>query len=79
MLEELKKEQNTNAHLQRMRKNMEQTIKDLQERLNEAERTSLTGSRKQIQKLESRVRICLGNYRFLTILISNTVILRCHM
>ncbi|XP_040836853.1 myosin-15 [Ochotona curzoniae] len=55
MLEELKKEQNTNAHLQRMRKNMEQTIKDLQERLNEAERTSLTGSRKQIQKLESRV------------------------
>ncbi|XP_058517264.1 myosin-15 [Ochotona princeps] len=56
MSEELKKEQNTNAHLQRMRKNMEQTIKDLQERLNEAERTSLTESRKQIQKLESRVR-----------------------
>ncbi|XP_069928134.1 myosin-15 [Oryctolagus cuniculus] len=56
MSEELKKEQNANAHLQKIRKNMEQTIKDLQERLTEAEQNSLTGSRKQIQKLESKVR-----------------------
>ncbi|XP_070098947.1 myosin-15 [Equus caballus] len=56
MSEELKKEQDTNAHLERMRKNMEQTIKDLQKRLDEAEQTALLGSRKQIQKLESRVR-----------------------
>ncbi|ELV09780.1 Myosin-15 [Tupaia chinensis] len=54
--EELKKEQDTNAHLERMRKNMEQTIKDLKKRLDEAEQTALTGTRKQIQKLESRVR-----------------------
>ncbi|XP_014647754.1 PREDICTED: myosin-15 [Ceratotherium simum simum] len=56
MSEELKKEQDTNAHLEKMRKNMEQTIKDLQKRLDEAEQTALMGSRKQIQKLESRVR-----------------------
>ncbi|XP_027269159.1 myosin-15 [Cricetulus griseus] len=55
-LEELKKEQDTNAHLQKMRKNMEQTIKDLQKRLDEAEQTTVLGSKKQIQKLESRVR-----------------------
>uniref|UniRef100_H0V075 Myosin heavy chain 15 n=1 Tax=Cavia porcellus TaxID=10141 RepID=H0V075_CAVPO len=56
MSEDLKKEQNTNAHLQRMRKNMEQTIKDLHKRLDEAEQTALMGSKKQTQKLESRVR-----------------------
>ncbi|KAJ1071243.1 hypothetical protein K5549_021025, partial [Capra hircus] len=56
MSEALKKEQDTNAHLERMRKNMEQTIKDLQERLNDAEQTAIMGNRKQIQKLESRVR-----------------------
>lgn len=55
-LEELKKEQDTNAHLEKMRKNMEQTIKDLQKRLDEAEHTTVMGSKKQIQKLESRVR-----------------------
>ncbi|XP_048201768.1 myosin-15 [Perognathus longimembris pacificus] len=56
MSEELKKEQDTNAHLGKMRMNMEQTIRDLQKRLDEAEQTSLLGSRKQIQKLESKVR-----------------------
>uniref|UniRef100_A0A0G2JY53 Myosin, heavy chain 15 n=2 Tax=Rattus norvegicus TaxID=10116 RepID=A0A0G2JY53_RAT len=56
MWEELKKEQDTNAHLERTRKNMEQTIKDLQKRLDEAEQTAVVGSKKQIQKLESRVR-----------------------
>lgn len=61
MSEELKKEQDTNAHLERMRKSMEQTIKDLQKRLDEAEQTAVLGSKKQIQKLESRVGVCLGN------------------
>ncbi|XP_036059323.1 myosin-15 [Onychomys torridus] len=55
MLEELKKEQDTSAHLEKMRKNMDQTIKDLQKRLDEAEQTATLGSKKQIQKLESRV------------------------
>ncbi|NWY45262.1 MYH7 protein, partial [Sylvia atricapilla] len=56
MAEELKKEQDTCAHLERMKKNMEQTIKDLQTRLDEAEQIALKGGKKQIQKLETRVR-----------------------
>uniref|UniRef100_A0A8C2I289 Myosin-7B n=1 Tax=Cyprinus carpio TaxID=7962 RepID=A0A8C2I289_CYPCA len=56
MAEELKKEQDTSSHLERMKRNMEQTIKDLQIRLDEAEQTALKGGKKQIQKLEIRVR-----------------------
>ncbi|XP_066578931.1 myosin-7 [Amia ocellicauda] len=56
MAEELKKEQDTSAHLERMKKNMEQTIKDLQHRLDEAEQIAMKGGKKQIQKLETRVR-----------------------
>ncbi|KAK3513627.1 hypothetical protein QTP70_028915 [Hemibagrus guttatus] len=56
MAEELKKEQDTSAHLERMKKNMEQTIKDLQHRLNEAEQIAMKGGKKQMQKLEVRVR-----------------------
>ncbi|KAJ6653063.1 hypothetical protein lerEdw1_010149 [Lerista edwardsae] len=56
MAEELKKEQDTSAHLERMKKNMEQTIKDLQLRLDEAEQLALKGGKKQLQKLETRVR-----------------------
>lgn len=55
------KEQDTNAHFERMRKNMEQTTKDLQKKLDEAEQTAVTGNRKQIQKLESRVGVCMGH------------------
>ncbi|XP_039771023.1 myosin-1 isoform X2 [Ornithorhynchus anatinus] len=56
MAEELKKEQDTSAHLERMKKNLEQTVKDLQLRLDEAEQLALKGGKKQIQKLEARVR-----------------------
>ncbi|XP_061426070.1 myosin heavy chain, skeletal muscle, adult-like [Lethenteron reissneri] len=56
MAEELKKEQDTSAHLERMKKNMEQTVKDLQNRLDEAEQIAMKGGKKQIQKLETRVR-----------------------
>lgn len=59
MSEELKKEQDTSAHLERMRKSLEVTIKDLQNRLDEAENLALKGGKKQLQKLESRVRRCL--------------------
>ncbi|XP_027705853.1 myosin-8 isoform X2 [Vombatus ursinus] len=55
MAEELKKEQDTSAHLERMKKNLEQTVKDLQLRLDEAEQLALKGGKKQIQKLEARV------------------------
>ncbi len=59
MAEELKKEQDTSAHLERMKKNMEQTIKDLQHRLDEAEQIAMKGGKKQVQKLE--VRVSLSN------------------
>lgn len=55
MAEELKKEQDTSSHLERMKRNMEQTIKDLQMRLDEAEQIALKGGKKQIQKMEIRV------------------------
>eukprot|EP00061_Rhincodon_typus_P016823 g45235.t1 len=56
MAEELKKEQDTSAHLERMKKNLDQTVKDLQFRLDEAEQLALKGGKKQIQKLETRIR-----------------------
>ncbi|XP_010747839.3 myosin heavy chain, skeletal muscle, adult [Larimichthys crocea] len=56
MAEELKKEQDTSAHLERMKKNLEVTVKDLQQRLDEAEQMALKGGKKELQKLESRVR-----------------------
>lgn len=62
MAEELKKEQDTSAHLERMKKNMEQTVKDLQHRLDEAEQLALKGGKKQIQKLEARVGLPVSIY-----------------
>lgn len=57
MAEELKKEQDTSAHLERMKKNLEVTVKDLQHRLDEAENLAMKGGKKQLQKLESRVSL----------------------
>ena len=57
MAEELKKEQDQSSHLERMKKNMEQTVKELQMRLDEAEQVALKGGRKQVQKLETRVNV----------------------
>ncbi|XP_026180590.1 myosin-8-like [Mastacembelus armatus] len=56
MAEELKKEQDTSAHLERMKKNMEATVKDLQQRLDEAEQMALKGGKKELQKLQTKVR-----------------------
>ena len=56
MIEELKKEQDQSMHMERMKKNMEQTVKDLQMRLDEAEQVALKGGRKQVQKLETKVK-----------------------
>ncbi|XP_066559058.1 myosin-4 [Amia ocellicauda] len=56
MAEELKKEQDTSSHLERMKKNLEVTVKDLQHRLDEAEQLAMKGGKKQLQKLEARVR-----------------------
>lgn len=62
MAEELKKEQDTSAHLERMKKNLDQTVKDLQHRLDEAEQLALKGGKKQIQKLEARVHELEGDF-----------------
>ena len=62
MAEELKKEQDTSAHLERMKKNLEQTVKDLQHRLDEAEQLALKGGKKHIQKLEARVGLSISIY-----------------
>ncbi|XP_068440052.1 myosin heavy chain, fast skeletal muscle-like [Clinocottus analis] len=56
MAEELKKEQDTSSHLERMKKNLEVSVKDLQHRLDEAESLALKGGKKQLQKMEARVR-----------------------
>lgn len=57
MAEELKKEQDTSAHLERMKKTLEQTVRELQARLEEAEQAALRGGKKQVQKLEAKVRV----------------------
>merc|ERR1711868_140384 len=54
MAEELKKEQDQSSHLERMKKNMESTVKDMQQRLDDAEQVALKGGQKQAQKLEDR-------------------------
>ncbi|TKS90212.1 Myosin heavy chain, fast skeletal muscle [Collichthys lucidus] len=54
MAEQLKKEQDTSSHLERMKKNLEVSLKDLQHRLDEAENLALKGDKKQLQKLEAR-------------------------
>merc|ERR1711992_169002 len=64
MSEELKKEQDQCQHLERMKKNMECTVKELQVRLDEAEQVALKGGRKQVQKLEARMREFEPNPRF---------------
>ncbi|KAK6293690.1 hypothetical protein J4Q44_G00360160 [Coregonus suidteri] len=53
MAEELKKEQDTSSHLERM-KNLEVTVKDLQHCLDKAENLAMKGGKKQHQKLEGR-------------------------
>merc|ERR1719479_801191 len=52
MAEELKKEQDQSSHLERMKKNMESSVKDLQSRLDEAEQVALKGGKKQVQKIK---------------------------
>ena len=54
--EDLKKEQDQAQHLERMKKNQENSVKDLQSRLDEAEQVALKGGKKQQQKLENRCR-----------------------
>merc|ERR1712226_532980 len=50
--EELKKEQDANAHLDRAKKTCEATIRDLQGKLDEAEQTGLMSSKKVVKAAE---------------------------
>merc|ERR1712174_127114 len=56
LAEDLKKETDQTQHLERMKKNQENSVKDLQMRLDEAEQVALKGGKKAVQKLESKCR-----------------------
>merc|ERR1712176_1532619 len=56
LAEDLKKEQDQAQHLERMKKNQENSVKDLQIRLEEAEQVALKGGKKAVQRLENRIR-----------------------
>ncbi|CAF2029476.1 unnamed protein product [Rotaria magnacalcarata] len=55
LAEELRKEQEHATNVERLRKGLEQQIKDLQTRLDEAEGNSLKGGKRVITKLEQRI------------------------
>merc|ERR1712174_172795 len=52
LAEDLKKETDQTQHLERMKKNQENSVKDLQMRLDEAEQVALKGGKKHQQKLK---------------------------
>ncbi|XP_078700164.1 myosin-7-like isoform X1 [Branchiostoma floridae x Branchiostoma belcheri] len=54
--EDLRQEQEHTAHIEKTKKNLEASIKDLQRRLDEAEAVAMKGGKRQLQKLEARVR-----------------------
>lgn len=54
--EELRQEQEHALHVDRLRKGLEQQIKEMQVRLDEAEQAALKGGKKIIAKLEQRIR-----------------------
>ncbi|XP_067089110.1 myosin-16-like [Osmerus mordax] len=60
MCEELRQEQGRSAHLEKVKKNQEQNLRELTLRLEEAEQQALKAGKRTIQKLEARVRECEG-------------------
>ncbi|XP_030646524.1 myosin-16-like [Chanos chanos] len=56
MAEELRQEQDHCMHLEKIKKNNEVTIKDLQLKVEEAEQLALKAGKRTIQKLEARVK-----------------------
>ncbi|WP_411023335.1 hypothetical protein, partial [Salmonella sp. s51228] len=56
LAEELRSEQDHSMHSEKMRKQLELALKDMQARLDEAEAQALKGGRRMIQKLEQRVK-----------------------
>ncbi|XP_008055333.1 LOW QUALITY PROTEIN: myosin-16-like [Carlito syrichta] len=56
MAEELRQEQDHCMHLEKIKKNYEVTIKDLQAKMEEAEQLALKGGKRMIMKLEARIK-----------------------
>lgn len=56
MAEELRVEQEHVTHLERVKKSLEQQVRDTSGRLEEAEQTAMKGGKKILQKLEARVK-----------------------
>jgi myosin heavy chain 6/7 len=56
LADELRREQEHAVHVDRLRKGLEQQVKDLQTRLDEAEGNALKGGKRILSKLEQRVR-----------------------
>uniref|UniRef100_A0A8W4FFN5 Myosin heavy chain 16 n=1 Tax=Sus scrofa TaxID=9823 RepID=A0A8W4FFN5_PIG len=56
MAEELSQEQDHCMHLEKIKKNYEVTIKDLQAKVEEAEQLALKGGKRTIMKLEARIK-----------------------
>lgn len=56
MAEELRQEQDHCMHLEKIKKNNELTIKELQLKMEEAEELALKAGKRTIQKLEAKVR-----------------------
>lgn len=70
MAEELRQEQDHCIHLEKIKKNNELMIKDLQLKLEEAEELALKAGKRSIQKLEARVN--LSSYHFISCKHSNS-------
>ena len=62
LADELRSEQEHALQQEKMRKAIEQQMKDLQARLDEAEAAALKGGKKIIQKLEQKVSLILQNF-----------------
>lgn len=54
---ELRNEQDRTMNVEKARKHMENQVKDLQTRLDDAEKAALQGGKKIIQKLEQKVNV----------------------
>ncbi|XP_020782992.2 myosin-16-like [Boleophthalmus pectinirostris] len=56
LCEELRQEQDRSSHLEKVKKNQEQTLRDLTLKLEEAEQQALKAGKRTIQKLETRIK-----------------------
>ncbi|XP_056258088.1 myosin-16-like [Seriola aureovittata] len=56
LCEELRQEQDRSAHLEKVKKNQEQNLRDLTLRLEEAEQQALKAGKRTIQKLETKIK-----------------------